>query len=53
MDMAFRGEESRMDRILSLLLADKDLQSARETIEYADNKAKTQTLLRLFWPFGN
>jgi hypothetical protein len=53
MDMAFRGEEGRMDRILSLLLADKDLQSARETIEYADNKAKTQTLLRLFWPFGD
>jgi len=53
MDMAFRGEEARMDRILSLLLADKDLQSARETIEYSESKAKTQTLLRLFWPFGN
>ena len=51
MDMAFRGEEARMDRILSLLLADKDLQSARETIEYAESKAKTQTLLKLFWPF--
>ena len=51
MDMAFRAEDSRMTRVLSLLLADKDMEAVRKQLEFADEKAKTSFWMDLLWPF--
>ena len=51
MDMAFRAEDSRMTRVLSLLLADKDMETVRKQLEFADEKAKTSFWMDLLWPF--
>jgi|TARA_R100000479_G_scaffold176418_1_gene130741 hypothetical protein len=51
MDMAFKAEDSRLDRVLSLLIADKDLEAVRESLEYSENKDKVSFWYDLLWPF--
>ena len=51
MDMFFNSEESAKDRILSLTVADKEADAARMQLEYAEERDKTTTLMKLFWPF--
>jgi len=51
MDMAFKAQDNTLDRILSLLIADKDLEAVRESLEYSENKDQTSFLLDLLWPF--
>jgi len=51
MDMFFNSEESAKDRTLSLMVADKDADAARMQLEYAEERDKTSTLMKFFWPF--
>ena len=51
MDMFFNSEESAKDRTLSLMIADKDADAARMQLEYAEERDKTSTLMKFFWPF--
>ena len=51
MDMFFNSEESSKDRTLSLMVADKDQDAARMQLEYAEERDKTSTLMKFFWPF--
>ena len=51
MDMFFNSEESAKDRILSLTVADKEADAAAMQLEYAEERDKTTTLMKLFWPF--
>ena len=51
MDYTFKNEDNNANRILSLLLADKDLEAVRKELKYQENKDKSNVLFKLFWPF--
>ena len=42
MSFSYEGEQKRQDRVLSLMLADKDLQSVREQLEFKENEGKSE-----------
>jgi len=55
MDMYFSSEEKKQDRVLSLLLGDKEIEASKIAADSkeatASGAAKTNLLLKLFWPF--
>ena len=42
MSFSHESEQKRQDRVLSLMLADKDLQSVREQLEFKENEGKSE-----------
>jgi len=45
-----QSTESAKDRALSIIIADKELLSAKEALEYAEDVSKTQLLTRFLFP---
>ena len=48
MSFAHEGDQKRQDRVLSLMLADKDLESVRSQLEFKENEGKSEFLLNAF-----
>jgi hypothetical protein len=52
MDMYFNSEESAKDRVLALMVADKEAEANKMKLEYAEERDKTSNLLKMFFPKG-
>ena len=52
MDMYFNSEESAKDRVLALMVADKEVEANKMKLEYAEERDKTSNLLKMFFPKG-
>mgnify|MGYP003649329794 CR=1 FL=1 len=52
MDMYFNSEESAKDRVLALMVADKEIEANKMKLEYAEERDKTNNLLKMFFPKG-
>ena len=50
--MYFNSEESAKDRVLALMVADKEAEANKMKLEYAEERDKTSNLLKMFFPKG-